>query len=392
MQSFSAARLARSRAATAVVFVILGLLQGTLAARMPAIKAHAHLSDGTLGFALLGLPVGSIAAIQVTGRSIARWGSSPVTLAGVVVLCCSVVAPPFATGLPALLVSLIVFGIGMGLTDTAMNAHAVTVARAYERPIMSSFHGFASLGALVGSAAGGIAAHLDVDPKVHFAIAGAVCLAAGFGLRTSLLPASVDAHSHDQRAAGDHRAPWSTALVLLAATAFLSMLAELAVGDWSAVYLRDSLGSPASIAAYGYAGFAFAMTCARFFGDGITARLGYSSVLRWGGLSAGIALVFGLLAGSVAGAMISWAIVGIGMAGIVPIVFTVAGNLRGVPHGGALSKVAGVGYTGSLVGPPLIGLVAGATSLKTALFVIAAACLAVGVIGPIAARRGARDA
>jgi MFS family permease len=386
---YSADRLARSRVATAVIFVLLGLAVGVLAARMPAIKSHAGLSNGMLGLALLGMPIGSIASIQVTGRSIARWGSSPLTSLGVVVMCVAVVAPPFATGFPTLLMSLMLFGIGVGFTDTAMNAHAVTVEQGYRRPIMSSFHGFASLGQLVGAVGGALTAHLGISPKIYFVTAGVAALVVGLVVRTWLLPGAADTHNPHEHESGDHRAPWSRTLVLLAAVAFLSLLAELAVADWSAVYLRDNLATAASVATYGYALFALAMVCTRFFADRVIARLGPARVLGFGGLAAGLALAVGLVTDDVVGVVIAWGVVGIGMAGVVPIVFTTTGNLRGVPAGGALSKVVGVGHTGSLIGPPLIGLTAEATTLKTALFLIAAACLTIGIIGPMAARRAA---
>ncbi len=151
MVSYSLPRLFLLRVATLVRIRLLGVLQGMLAARMPAIKDGADLPNGTLGLALLGMPLGSLAAIQVTGRLIARWGSSPVTFAGLLVLCVATAGPSFATGFATLLPALILFGIGLGLTDTAMNAQAVTVERGYGRPIMSSFHGYASLVALAGA-------------------------------------------------------------------------------------------------------------------------------------------------------------------------------------------------------------------------------------------------
>ena len=328
---YSAERLARSRVATAVIFVLLGLAVGVLAARMPAIKSHAGLSNGMLGLALLGMPIGSIASIQVTGRSIARWRSSPLTSLGVVVMCVALVAPPFATGFPTLLMSLMLFGIGVGFTDTAMNAHAVTVEQGYRRPIMSSFHGFASLGQLVGAVGGALTAHLGISPKIYFVTAGVAALVVGLVVRARLLPGVADTHNPHEHESGDHRAPWSRTLVLLAAVAFLSLLAELAVADWSAVYLRDNLAAAASVATYGYALFALAMVCTRFFADRVIARLGPARVLGYGGVAAGLALAVGLVTDNVVGVVIAWGVVGIGMAGVVPIVFTTTGNLRGVP-------------------------------------------------------------
>jgi hypothetical protein len=166
-----------------------------------------------------------------------------------------------------------------------------------------------------------------------------------------LLPAEADAHPVDDGYAGSHRTPWTRTLVLLATIAFLAMLAELAVADWSAVYLRDSLGSSASVAAFGYACFSLTMVVTRFLADRITASLGYASMLRWGGLAAGTALAIGLATNTVIGAVMGWSIVGIGMAAIVPIVFTLTGNLPGVPTGAALSKVVGSATRG-MIGRP----------------------------------------
>ncbi|MFL6048079.1 MAG: hypothetical protein ACJ72M_23575 [Propionibacteriaceae bacterium] len=127
-------------------------------------------------------------------------------------------------------------------------------------------------------------------------------------------------------------------LALHAGVAFLALLAELAVAEWGAVYLRDNLGSTASVAAYGYACFSLTVVASRFLADRITARLGYLRMLRWGGLAAGTALAIGLLTNTVAGSVIGWGVAGIGMAAVVPIVFTMSGNLPGVPTGAALSK------------------------------------------------------
>ncbi len=383
----SAQRLARARLGTAVVFVLLGIVQGTLASRMPALKFQAGLDDGLLGLALLGVPVGSLLAVQVTGRLITRWGSSPITTIGALLLSASVVAPAFAGGFVTLLLSLILVGVGMGFTDTAMNAHAVTVERAYARPIMSSFHGFASLGALLGALGGGGAARLDVGTQLHFPAMAAGGLAATLAVRLLLLPGSSDAHRPTSATSGSHRAPWSRILVMLSGIALLAWMAEHAIADWSAVYLRDHLGATSSVATYGFILFALSMVVTRFLADRVTARIGPRQVLRWGGLIAGVGLATGLLTDSVIGSTIGCGLVGIGMAGIVPIVFTAAGNLPGVASGAAVNKVAGVAYTGSLIGPPLIGLTADATTLKLALLLVAAAAILIGLVGPRALRR-----
>jgi fucose permease len=388
-ETYPSHRLSRSRWGTAVVFALLGVVQGTLASRIPALKTHAGLTDSLLGLALLGIPLGSILAVQVTGRWIGRRGSSPVTNVGVIIMCAAVVPPAFAPGFVTLLVALVMVGIGIGLTDTAMNAHAVTVEKGYERPIMSSFHGFVSLGNLVGALAGLVAARAGVPPQIQFPVVGVAALVAGLLTRTALLPGSADAHLADPSSPSSSgpQARWSGTLVLLAGIALLSWMTEHAIGDWSAVYFRDHLKASGSVATYGYASFATCMVITRFLADWLTARLGARWVLRLGGLVAGIGLAAGLVSDSLVGATIGCGLIGIGMAGIVPIVFTAAGNLPGVPSGSAVSKVAGVAFTGSLIGPPLIGLTADLTSLRTALFLVVAAALVIGTVGPAAVRR-----
>jgi MFS family permease len=393
--TYSPQRLTRSRWGTAVVFVLLGVVQGTLAGRdaeqgqaeQPALKEYAGLTDGLLGLALLGIPAGSILAVQVTGRWIAHRGSSPVTNTSVIIMCLTAVLPAFAPGFTTLLTALVLVGIGIGLTDTAMNAHAVTVEKGYRRPIMSSFHGFASLGALLGALGSLIAAHARIGTQLQFPVVGAVTLGIALLVRTLLLPGAADAHQADESATRrTHRTPWTGTLVLLAGVALLAWMTEHAIGDWSAVYFRDHLHASGSVATYGYAAFAAFMVITRFLADKVTAVLGPRRVLRLGGLIAGLGLATGLATDTVAGSTIGCALVGVGMAGIVPIVFTAAGNQPGTTAASAVSKVAGVAFTGSLIGPPLIGLVAELTSLRTALFIVAAAAVVIGVVGPRAVR------
>ncbi|GAB2598335.1 MFS transporter [Microlunatus antarcticus] len=393
--------LRRARLATATVFVLLGVVQGTLASRMPALKAHAGLSDGLLGLALLGVPVGSVLAVQVTGRWIAWRGSAPVTAAGAVIMCVTSVAPAYATTFALLAGALVLLGVGIGLTDTAMNAHAVLVEKGHARPIMGSFHAFASLGNLVGALLGAGAARLALAPQTQFPVVAAVALVLTLVVRRGLLPGRDDAAGPSDPVVDEHGvtppgplprpgARWSGTLVLLAVVALLAWMSEHAVADWSAVYLRDRLGASASLATYGYALFAAAMVATRFLSDRVVARFGPRRVLRWGGLLAGVGLTVGLATGTVAGGVVGFGLVGIGMAGVVPVVFTAAGNQPGITAGHAVSRVAGVAFTGSLVGPPLIGLVADVASLRVALLVVAAGAVLIGVLGPVALRaRGA---
>jgi MFS family permease len=385
---FDRGRLTGARRATVIVFLLLGVVQGSLASRMPALKVHAGLSDSLLGLALLGIPAGSILAAQITGPWMARRGSSSVMVAGGALMCVALVTPAYAPTFPTFLAAMIIVGFGIGLTDTAMNAHAVAVETGYARPIMSSFHAFVSLGNLVGAAIGAAAAGLLIAPQVQFPVVTGLTLVAGVAIRGALLPATADVSSPGPLDAGRpaRATRWTLTLVLLAGVALLAWMTEHAIADWSAVYLRDQLAAPSDVATYGYGVFAAFMVVTRFVSDRMVARLGAQRALRWGGLLAGGGLAVGLLTATVAGTVVGCGLVGIGMAGVVPIVFTAAGNSPGTSAGHAVSKVAGVAFAGSLVGPPLIGFTAGLTSLRTALFLVAAAAILIGLVGPRAVR------
>jgi MFS family permease len=382
-----------ARRATALVFIVFGVLVGALYARMPAIKQHAGLSDGTLGIALLGYSMGSLVTIYLAGRLVARWGSALVTIVGLVVAGLSFPFVPFASSLGLLIVVLACAGAGLGLTDTAMNAHAVIVQKRYGRSIMSSFHGCASLGMLIGAGLGAASAHLDLSLAELFFPLDVLCVLIALAARRSLLPRATEvAGLEEARGEGGHRAPWSLTLVLLATVAFLALMTEWAIGNWSAVHLQDDLGTGSAFAAYGYGAFTLMMVCARFLGDSVIRRLGPAMLLRTGGLLVSAALLIGLIAGNPVVFVIACGAVGIGMAAVVPVIFTTAGTIPGTPPASAVSKVIGVGYTGSMVGPPVIGLFAGLTSLTTALYLIAASGAVIGIAGPVAIRTARRPA
>ena len=365
------------------MFVVLGVVIGTLAGRMPDLKAQADLTDGALGIALVGVPVGSLLAIQLTARVISAFGSGPVTRCGSVVMGLAVLLLPLAHGLVGLLGALLVLGAGVGLTDTAMNAQAVTVERGLGRRIMSSMHACASLGMLLGALGATLAVRLGWGIGVHVLVVAVVGVAAAAVAGLGLLPGAADAHSGPTGTAdGKRRHPWTATLVLLSATALLAWLTEHAMADWSAVYLRDGLGSGPVVATVGYAAFTVAMVAMRLLGDAVTTHLGAARVLRLGGLVVGAGLGGGLLSDTVAGTIAGFGLVGIGMAVVVPITFTEAGNLPDVPPARAVSRLAGTAYTGSLLGPPLVGWVAEATSLRTALLLLAAGCVAIGIASP----------
>jgi MFS family permease len=254
-----------------------------------------------------------------------------------------------------------------------MNAEAALIERQAGRSVMVGFHAMFSVGGALGAGLGALAA-LALAPFAHFVVAAALGLAA-LATRRGTLPG--DALPGDAGPAFSWpRGP----LVPIAAVAFLGMMAEGAAADWSAVYLRETLAAGPALAAVGYAVFAVGMTIGRLSGDALGDRLGETRLVRASALLAAVALGAGLATQSAAGALVGFALAGLGLAAIVPICFRRAAAVPGVSAGHGLAAVATVGYSGFLIGPPAIGLVAEVSGLALGLGLVAATLLAIPLL------------
>lgn len=381
------ATLGRARIAVTVAFTVHGLLAAAWVVRIPQIKEHLGLSEGSMGVALLGAPIGVVAAVRFAGRIVARWGSRATTIAAGIAGAVSLIPLGFAWNLGALIFALLLLGASLGLMDVAMNAQGVAVERGYGRPLMSGLHGAYSIGALLAALAGSGAAYAGVPVPLHLAAAAAVLTALlAVGCRDLLdrsadaLPGLAEHAGPGERAAAAPAAGGSSSrwlLVMLGVIGLCSFVGEGAMADWSAIYLREDLGTGPGFAGLGYAGCAVAMTAGRLAGDRVVARFGPVPVLRAGSLVAAVGLGFGLAAGHPAAAVLGFTVFGLGVAVVAPVTFSAAGNIPGVPAAAGISRVTGVGYLGLLGGPPVIGFAAQGVGLAWALAV------PVGLVGLI---------
>ncbi|XVQ09836.1 MFS transporter [Spirillospora sp. CA-255316] len=356
----------RARRAVAAVFALNGAVFASWVPRIPEVKAALGLGDAELGAALAGPALGAVIAMAAAGALVVRLGSRPVTRVSLAAFCAlPALVGPAPSG-PALFAALAAWGAAMGCLDVAMNSAGMAVQRLYGRPIMSGLHACFSGGALAGVAAGSVAAHLSVPVPVHLAGGGAIALAAGLVVTRGLLPADHDAQAH-----GPALARPTGRLLLLSALAFAALLSEGAVADWSAVYLRETLHTGAGTAGAGYAAFAVAMTVGRLAGDRMVARFGPVRVVGvLGGVSAA-ALGAALAIGAAPAAFAGLAALGLGLACVVPVVFTAAAHVTDAP-GPAIATVSTCGYLGFIAGPPLIGAIAQLIGLGPALGLVAA--------------------
>jgi predicted MFS family arabinose efflux permease len=373
------------RAATFTAFFINGAMIGTWVAQIPSVQDRLDVSKSTLGLALLCMASGAMIAMPLTGHVLDRRSSAAVTRTAALVYLPLLALPLFAPSPVLLGAALVLFGAANGAMDVAMNAHGVAVERTLHRPIMSSLHAGWSFGGLAGSGGVALGVALGVDPRAEGMIATALLWLLALLVTARLGSAS----AHSEHGAAGFALP-SRGVLLIGALCFLVMVTEGAMGDWSGVYLRHDLGASASAAATGFAGFSLGMALARLAGDGLNRRWGAGRLLSAGMGLVTVALTLVLILGDPVVAVLGFALIGVGVANAVPLLFSAAGRVP--PSGPSLAAVFTVGYTGFIIGPPLIGLLGDAASLPAALATLCVAALAVTVLGGRASHAGERAA
>ncbi|ASU84360.1 MFS transporter [Nocardiopsis gilva YIM 90087] len=391
----------RARRAVAVYFFVAGVIIASWAARVPAVKAQTGLDDGRLSVGLLGLAIGALAAMQVAGRMTDRFGSAAIVLPAAVGGGLALVVPGYADSLPVLFGALFAVGAGHGMIDVPMNVHAARVERRYGRPIMASFHAAFSFGGFAGAGLGALAARAEVGATAHFWAVALTTVALSVAVRRGLLPgrdaASTTPHDARPSAAGgggtavpgpDRRARLAPRVLVFGVVAFGAFLAEGSALDWSSVYLHDTRGASPAVAAVGFAVFSATMAAGRLVSDRLSGRFGPVAVVRGGGMLAAAGLGVALLVPVPWLAVTGFGLMGAGLSGIVPQVFTAAAALDPLRAGRNLGMVAAAGYVGLLSGPVLIGAIAHFSGLAVALAVPALLALLVAAVA--GALRGGR--
>lgn len=356
---------ATPRLAITAIFLVQALVFASWTAHIPHVKASLGLSDATLGTALLGAPIGSILAMIVTGWLLPRVGSKVMVQVALAGYCLAGVGVGLATSLPQLFGALALWGVFQGALDVAMNTQGITVERALRTPIMSGLHGGWSIGAFTGAAIGAIAVASGVPLDGQLLALGIVLLGVSGWLSLRLLPDPVTTgEAHAKASLAILRNP---VVLVLGGIAFACMLGEGAAADWSAVYLHDSLGSSSAVAGLGYAAFSFSMVTLRLGGNWLLTRISPRTLLPFLATIATAGFTMGLVIQTPFVALIGFAMLGIGLAMIVPTTFSAAGALSGQHAGTAIAAVSALGWAGFVCGPPLIGHLAEWTSLPLAL-------------------------
>lgn len=363
IQSRSAAQLRRAKIGVTAVFVAHAVVFSSWAAHIPHVKAALGLSDGALGTALFGAPLGSVAATLFSHWALPRWGSRrlvPVLVAGYAIAPLSVGLARSGLGLFG---SLMLWGWFQGALDVAMNTQAGTLERLAQAPMMARFHGMWSLGALLGAVIGAGCVSVGVGLEPQLLVLGAAVLVVVGPLTLRLIADETVAVAADERGR-----TWTPTVVILAAVAFASFLCEGAATDWSANYLHDVVGAGAGLSALSYAAYTLAMVLIRFGAMRLHARLSARRLLPALALLAAVGMSVTIAAGDPLVSVIGFASLGAGVALLVPTAFSAAYSAGS--GGSAIALVAATGWVGYLLGPPLIGHLAQWAGLSVALVTI----------------------
>ncbi|SNR81572.1 MFS transporter [Actinomadura mexicana] len=377
--------LRAARLATFAYFTLAGFLLGMWIVHIPPIEHRTGIDHAVLGRVLLLLGAGAVVGMRVAGPLTDRAGARGVAPLSAAAAGAALVLPGLAGGAWTLGAALLVLGAAHGALDVAMNAHAVQVERDYGRPVMAAFHAAFSLGGVLAALAGARTLTWGWSPAATFGMVAILSTAVG----AAAAPALLRSGGTPDTAAPPARRRTPRRIRGLAALAFMIMLCEGVANDWSVLHLRD-LGASPGTAALAFGAFSAAMTGGRLLADRVAARYGPVAVLRNGTVLAASGLTVAALSPWAAPALIGWAVLGAGLSGAVPQLFSAAGHHDRGSSGANVSRVAGLGYLGMLAGPAVIGPLTRAVPLGLTLLLPVALCVvAAAAAGLVRPRPGA---
>ncbi|TGE28535.1 MFS transporter [Hymenobacter metallicola] len=363
------------RWAVSTLFFLQGLCFASWASRIPSIQQKMGLSEAQLGVVLFALPVGLMLSLPLSGWLVATQGSRKMAMLGAVLYSGTLVSIGWAQNLYQLVGCLFLYGMTSNLMNISVNTQAVGVEALYQRSIMAAFHGVWSLAGFAGAAIGTFMMGRGLDPFPHFALVWAaimvgILLCWPFTLR--------------QDRGGEANQPIfampDKALFTLGLIAFCSMICEGAMFDWSGIYFKKVVRAEKAWVGVGYTAFMSTMAGGRFVADWFAHRFGVRTVLQVSGLLTAAGLLLAVALPGLPTAVLGFLLVGFGVSSVVPLVYSAAGKVSTMSPGVALAAVSTVGFLGFLIGPPLIGLVAGAFNLQVSFSIIAVMGLCIAVV------------
>lgn len=358
-----------------LVFSLNSLVLATWVVRIPEIKNELFLSEGDLGLALLGPPLGALCMLPFAGWIISYLQSGRAMVVSMGLYVMSLVWIAFSRDFWSFSFALFYFGLTNSFMDISMNSAAAVREKQVKSSIMSTCHGMWSMGAMVGSLLGSLAVGFDIEMDVHFALVLVVEV-----LFLSLFGRSLS-NSYRTEQKGKRRLAIPNATLLsLSLMAFCIMLAEGAIADWSSLYMDQTLDSVPFLIGAAYASYSLIMAFGRFAGDAIIPGFGKRPVVLFGGIVATLGLGSTLLAGNEYYAIIGFGLTGLGYSCVIPVLFSSAANEPGYTQGAGIAAVSSLGYIGFLAGPPAIGFLADNYGLQVGLGLVVLLSMMVAAI------------
>jgi fucose permease len=381
-----AGALRAAHRATLAEFFALGAASAALGVHVPSIKAHYGLDEAGLSLALLSVAGGGVLCLMVAGRVIGRFGARRCTIAAGVVLGLALGLLLQFHGRPLLIALAAVFGAAVGLFNVAINAEGTHLEERLGRRVVSTMHGMWSLGGMAGSAAGAAMLQAGLAPLVQLRLAALASAGVAVLAGLAMLPVHAGrepppdegrpgGHAGGSLAASPPSSPRRMLLLLLGTLAALCMMSEGVMYDWCVLYMQKDLGAAPALAALGYASFSGAMAATRFGGDWLRARVAPAPLLAVSAAMCAAVMASLLAAGHPWVALAGFAVVGMGLANMAPVLFVAGSRVPGVSPAGGIAMVSSMGYVGMVAGPPLVGGVAQFSSLTWGMGVLVLAML-----------------
>jgi len=362
------------RATVGAMFFLAGLTFASWASRIAGIQQKLSLSDAALGGILFTLPVGLMVSLPFSGWIITRIGSRKLLLFALPLYAVALASLGLAQNTLQLIAGLFCFGLTSNAMNIAVNTQAVATEKLYSKPIMASFHGLWSLAGFTGAAIGTLMIGEGIDPAVHFSL---ILLLVLIGIAVSFRYLQDDIGSVQS---GPVFVMPDASLMKLGAVAFCSMICEGAMFDWSVIYFKKVIHAEDAWMAAGYTAFMSTMAGGRFVADWFSGRFGLKRTLQVSGTLTATGLLIAVFFPYMLTAVLGFMLVGAGVSSVVPLVYSTAGKSGTMSPGVAIAAVSTIGFVGFLIGPPVIGFVAGAFSLRVSFMLIAAMGVCVVIV------------
>jgi MFS family permease len=370
-----------NRIAVGMVFFLHGLCFASWASRIPTIQANLQLSASALGAVLFALPAGFFVSLPFAGWLVGRLGSKRVVIVAATLYSLALVCVGASPTVPALACCLFCFGFFANLLNISINTQAVVVERLYQRKLMATFHGLWSLAGFAGAAIGAWMMAHAVPPAHHYILICVIFL---------LVISTCAFYLVAQDDVAGEKLPLfalpDRALISLGLIAFCSMIAEGAMFDWSGVYFNQVVHVDAAYTGLGYTTFMIAMAGMRFVADRLSGRFGLKRILQVSGLLTTIGLLVAVIFPSLLPSLAGFFLIGMGVSSVVPLVFSAAGQSKTLTPGVAIAAVSSLGFMGMLIGPPVIGFIADATSLRMSFLSLIVLSVSVVILSSLIAR------